>query len=56
MSREAPVKQADLKRYLKAHLDAGIKVARTEIGRDGTVVIFTPENTTLDEPNEWDSI
>ena len=54
-NRRAPLTQAELTRYLKAYRDAGIPVARTEIGRDGTVVIFTGSATTETAENTWDS-
>ena len=54
-NRRAPITQAELTRYLKAYRDAGIPVARTEIGRDGKVVIYTlgSEHEALSNP--WDA-
>jgi hypothetical protein len=53
--RRAPITQAELTRYLKAYRDAGIPVARTEIGRDGKVVIYTTDTATDDANNPWDA-
>ncbi|WP_152475953.1 hypothetical protein [Roseovarius sp. THAF9] len=54
-SRRATVTQAELTRYLKAYRDAGIPVARTEIGRDGKVTIHTFDSAAVEEPNPWDA-
>ncbi len=54
-SPRATVTQAELTRYLKAYRDAGIPVARTEIGRDGKVIIFTIDNQKDTTKNEWDT-
>lgn len=55
-NQKAKVSQADLTRYLKAYRDAGIPIARTEIGKDGKVVIFSIAEASEKEPNEWDAI
>ncbi len=54
-NRRAAITQAELTRYLKAYRDAGIPVARTEIGRDGKVVIYTTDTATDDANNPWDA-
>ncbi len=54
-NRKAVVTQAELTRYLKAYRDAGIPVARTEIGKDGRVVIITANDTQGHEQNDWDA-
>lgn len=54
-NRRAVLTQAELTRYLKAYRDAGIPVARTEIARDGKVVIYTTDTATDDANNPWDA-
>ncbi len=54
-NRRAPISQAELTRYLKAYRDAGIPVARTEIDRDGKVVIYTTDSAGDDRNNPWDA-
>ena len=54
-ARRATITQAELTRYLKAYRDAGIPVARTEISRDGKVVIFTTDNAASEDANPWDA-
>ena len=54
-ARRAIITQAELTRYLKAYRDAGIPVARTEIGRDGKVIIYTNDNASDDSNNPWDA-
>ncbi len=53
--RRAAVTQAELTRYLKAYRDAGIPVARTEIGRDGKVIIYTSDTASDEANNPWDA-
>jgi hypothetical protein len=38
--RDAAVTQTDIKRAVKAVLDAGIEVARVEVDKDGRIVII----------------
>ncbi|WP_306111326.1 MULTISPECIES: hypothetical protein [unclassified Roseovarius] len=54
-ARRATITQSELTRYLKAYRDAGIPVARTEISRDGKVVIHTIDSPAVDEANPWDA-
>jgi hypothetical protein len=54
-NRRANITQAELTRYLKAYRDANIPIARTEIGRDGTVTIYTIDKATEDANNPWDA-
>ena len=53
--RKATLTHAELTRYLKAYRDAGIPVARTEIGRDGKVTIYTVADPSAETPNPWDA-
>lgn len=48
-ARPALVKQNDLARILKAHVAAGIVVVRTEIGRDGKIVVITASDKQPEE-------
>lgn len=50
----APIKQAELTRYLKAWLAAGLPVPRVEIRPDGTAIILPTEDKTGDSVNDWD--
>jgi hypothetical protein len=52
---KAKITQAELTRYLKAYRDADIPIGRTEIARDGTVVIITATDTPASTQNDWDS-
>ena len=52
--RRAPLTQTELTRYLKAYRDAGIPVVRSEISRDGKVVIYSIEKQTDEVNNLWD--
>ena len=54
-TRRAPITQAELTRYLKAFRDAGTPVARTEIDRDGKVVIYSTDSAGDDRNNPWDA-
>lgn len=54
-ARRAALTQAELTRYLKAYRDAGIPVARTEIGRDGKVIIYTSDTASDEASNPWDA-
>ncbi|QEW28198.1 hypothetical protein [Roseovarius indicus] len=54
-ARRATITQTALTRYLKAYRDAGYPVARTEISRDGKVVIFTNDSTASEDANPWDA-
>jgi ATP/maltotriose-dependent transcriptional regulator MalT len=54
-------RERDVSRAIAGHLKAGMGVARTEIGRDGRIVIVTgaPERTEIaptSEANEWDEV
>lgn len=51
---KARLTQTELTRYLKAYRDAGIPIARSEISRDGTVVIYTASHKSQEEENPWD--
>ncbi|WP_371055743.1 hypothetical protein [Rhodosalinus sp. K401] len=55
-ARRAPITQAELTRYLRAYRDAGIPVGRTEIGRDGKVIIYTHDAATENSVNPWDDV
>lgn len=48
------ITQAELTRYLKAYRDAGVPVTRTEINRDGQIVIYTTDASKNDASNPWD--
>ncbi|WP_170361325.1 hypothetical protein [Ruegeria arenilitoris] len=50
----ASITQIELTRYLKAYRDAGIPVVRSEISRDGKVVIYSTEKQTDEVNNPWD--
>ncbi|NOC47006.1 hypothetical protein [Ruegeria sp. HKCCD7559] len=50
----ASITQTELTRYLKAYRDAGIPVVRSEISRDGKVVIYSTEKQTDEVNNPWD--
>lgn len=50
----ATLTQSELTRYLKAYRDAGIPVVRSEISRDGKVVIYSTEKQTDEVNNPWD--
>ncbi|UWR48933.1 hypothetical protein [Phaeobacter inhibens] len=50
----ASLTQTELTRYLKAYRDAGIPVVRSEISRDGKVVIYSTEKQSNDNNNPWD--
>ena len=50
----AKLTQSELTRYLKAYRDAGIPVVRSEISRDGKVVIYSTEKQTDEVNNPWD--
>jgi hypothetical protein len=52
-NREALIRQADLSRILKAFMDAGIAVTRTEI-QNGKVVVYTEPNEEKAQ-NPWDN-
>ena len=64
MTKRAPIRQADLKRTVKAALEAGLRVGCVEVKPDGTILIravdqtppqaFSPEP--LPEENEWDEV
>jgi len=53
-NRRATVSQADLTRYLKAYRAAGIPVARTEISKDGKIIIISNDKDTPTTDNDWD--
>ncbi len=50
----ASLTQTELTRYLKAYRDAGIPVVRSEISRDGKVVIYSTEDPPKGDNNPWD--
>lgn len=50
----AKLTQSELTRYLKAYRDAGIPVVRSEISRDGKVVIYSTEKQSDEVNNPWD--
>lgn len=54
-NQSATLTQAALTRILKAHRDAGIPVVRTEIGRDGKVVVYSTERDQDSTANPWDA-
>jgi hypothetical protein len=53
-------KQLDVKRAVKAVVDAGVDIARVEIDKAGTIRIITvkaePNGQGREELNEWDRI
>jgi deoxycytidylate deaminase len=51
---KARITQSELTRYLKAYQDAGIPIARSEISRDGKVIIYTASPKDQEEENPWD--
>lgn len=53
-AEKARITQSELTRYLKAYRDAGIPIGRSEISRDGTVVIYTATPKAQEEDNPWD--
>lgn len=53
--RRVNITQAELTRYLKAYRAAGIPVARTEIGRDGKVIIYSTDTASDEDNNPWDA-
>ncbi len=53
-NQSATLTQAALTRILKAYRDAEIPVVRTEIGRDGKVVIYSTERGQGSAANPWD--
>ncbi len=54
-NRAAVFKQVDVKRATKGVIDAGLKVARVEIDRDGRIVVYSGEACiNAREPNDWD--
>lgn len=55
--------QFDVTKAVKGAVKGGMKVARVQISRDGTIVIVAGDKDTLgdddatgDAPNEWDSV
>jgi len=50
----AVLKQAELTRYLRAWLAAGLPMPRVEIRPDGTAIILPTEDKTGDSENDWD--
>lgn len=48
------VTQAYVARAVKGVKAAGIEVGRVEIGRDGTVIVYTTAGTQQDAPSELD--
>jgi hypothetical protein len=60
MTRGAHIKQTDVTRALRAAAKAGLKVHRTELRRDGSILLdFDPPATApQDDPNvnEWDTV
>lgn len=55
MSRRATITQAELTRILKAYRDAGLPVVRTEIGRDGRVIVHSTDSASDQVANPWDA-
>ena len=55
-NRPAKITQAELTRILKAHRDAGMPVARTEIDRNGNVVVICHEGGATSGSNPWDEV
>lgn len=53
--RRAVITQAELTRILKAYRDAGLPVARTEITRDGKIVVHSAESAAGETNNPWDA-
>lgn len=55
-ARPAPVRQADLARYLKAAATAGLPVAAVRIAPDGTVILTTGTDLPDDSASAaWDA-
>lgn len=51
----ATFRQRDLERAIRATEAAGKRVARIEVGRDGTIVIIPHENAEAESPaDEWE--
>ena len=56
MTARATFRQSDLTRALKAHADAGFRIARTFIRPDGTIELYTDHAAAKHtEPNDWDA-
>ena len=54
-------KQRDVTQALKAAVAAGMRVARYEIDRDGTIVVFTANDNVTHAPiagktNDWEDV
>jgi hypothetical protein len=55
-------RQRDVRAAVKAVVDAGVQVARVEVGSDGKIIVVTGEPARLDVVpkddgvNEWDSV
>jgi hypothetical protein len=52
--RRAKVSQADIARVLKGARDAGVPVARFEVGSDGSVKVYAIADTCGETVNDWD--
>ncbi|WP_156444356.1 hypothetical protein [Celeribacter halophilus] len=46
--------QKELTRYLKAYRDAELPVVRSEISRDGKIVIYSTDKHSDETNNPWD--
>jgi hypothetical protein len=60
MRRASLFKKRDVTRAMRAVLEAGLKVARVEISKEGAIVVI-PANTKQSaeaspESNEWDQV
>lgn len=54
-NRAAVFKQVDVKRATKGVIDAGLKVARVEIDRDGRIVVYSGDaSINARDSNDWD--
>jgi len=59
MRRPSKFKKTDVTRAAKAVLAAGLKIARVEVARDGSIIVIPskPQEATHDvneDRNEWD--
>ncbi len=52
--KPAVITQSELTRYLKAYRDAGYPIQKTEIDREGTVIIHSALHQAEGEKNPWD--
>jgi hypothetical protein len=59
----SPFRERDVTRAIAGHMKAGLSVARTEIGKDGRIIVVTGKPEPVDlapdreasDANEWDT-